>query len=145
MRSSRQSHPRVGLDVESLSDIYGLRCVNRCFVSCSFRRRSFALTVFFRASESSPCSNIYAVITRWRVSHEYVCEGRPIHPIDGRNQLAPADRSQTSNYRSRLTIDLTIDLRTIDLISISDIQHLSHTSRCSADQQSSFVANASPN
>ena len=65
--------------------------------------------VYLRASESSPCSNIYSMITRYRalveslvnsqVSHEYVYDGRPIHPIDGRLKLmTPAvSRSRSSD------------------------------------------------
>ena len=59
--------------------------------------RLFKQTVLVRASAPSPCSNIYSVITRWccgqrsqRVSHDYVCEGRSIHPVVGRGRATPA-------------------------------------------------------
>jgi hypothetical protein len=65
--------------------------------------------VSLRASGTSPCSNIYSVITRDNarkeslvsvpVSHEYVCDGRPIHPIVGRLtwQTPAVPRSRSSD------------------------------------------------
>lgn len=72
-----------------------LSTVGVCFSVLA--RTSLTAYRILRASGTSPCSNIYSVITRrggsiasplrLQVSHDYVCDGRPIHPIVGRQSI----------------------------------------------------------